>query len=472
MLLRLAHAGYARKRRKETIVQASEQLLENENCDSLEDSKSTSLSVAVCGCGYVGMATALSLAHVGHRITCVDVSRERIAKLKSGLLPFYEPHAQQMLAECSDRINFTTDYADVTHASVVVIAVGTPTFEDGTSDLGALWSAIESVRCNAGNDSVLLINKSTVPIGTIDKIRHKLRSTPSISVINSPEFLRQGSALRDTLFPDRIVVGGDDPLALQQARSVFDQIAQQSFSPPSYLPRPAGYEGPHYFETDAASAELTKYAANAFLAMKISFINEIAELCDKTGADVRQIAKGIGLDRRIGPDFLAAGLGWGGSCFPKDTLALVKMGTRLGAPMHMIEATRATNKRQRERLVQKISETLGGLKGKTALLLGMAFKPGTDDLRDAPSLEVARQLIDAGAEVSMHDPVVRPGDVYALAEGVDCIVLITEWPEYRQLEWEQVAGSMRGRHVFDGRNSLDRNRVIAAGLEWHGMGAK
>ena len=461
----------SRQKETQTAVQASRQL-ENEYRGSLENSTSTSLSVAVCGCGYVGTATALSLAHVGHRVTCVDVSSDRIAKLKSGLLPFYEPHAQRMLAECSDRIRFTTDYAYVARASVVVIAVGTPTFEDGTSDLGALWAAVESVRSNAGDEPVLLINKSTVPVGTIEKIRHKLRSMPSIAVVTSPEFLRQGSALKDTLYPDRIVIGSDDPAALLQARRVFEQIVQQSFAAPSYLPRPEGYEGPAVLETDSASAEMTKYAGNAFLAMKISFINEIAELCEKTGADVRQVAKGIGLDRRIGPDFLAAGLGWGGSCFPKDTLALARMGERLGAPMHMVEATRATNKRQRERLVQKISETLGGLKGKTVLLLGMAFKPGTDDLRDAPSLDVARQMIDAGAEVSMHDPVVRPGDVYALAENANGIVLITEWPEYKHLDWERIAGTMRGRPVFDGRNSLDQKRISAAGLEWHGMGAK
>lgn len=460
-------------RQKETVeaMQAIRQL-ESEIRGTIEDSTPTALSLAVCGCGYVGMATALSLAHVGHRVMCVDVSRDRIAKLKSGLLPFYEPHAQQMLDECSERMRFTTDYADVVGASIIVIAVGTPTFEDGSSDLSAFWAAINAIRSNANDEPVLLMNKSTVPIGTIEKVRHKLRSMPSLAVVTSPEFLRQGCALKDTLYPDRIVVGGDDPMALLQASRVFEQIVQQSFTPPSFLPRPEGYECPEVVETDSASAELTKYAANAFLATKISFINEIAELCDKTGADVRMVAKGMGLDPRIGPDFLAAGLGWGGSCFPKDTLALAKMGERLGAPMHVVEATRAVNKRQRERLVRKVSATLGGLKGKTVLLLGMAFKPGTDDLRDAPSLEVARQLIDDGAEVSMHDPVVRPGDVYALAEGVDCIVLITEWPEYGQLKWDQLADTMRGRHIFDGRNSLDHNRINAAGLQWHGMGAK
>ncbi len=430
----------------------------------------TALSVAVCGAGYVGLSSALALAHVGHSVTCVDVDKKKIAKLSAGELPFYEPHAQALLVSLADRISFTTDFADLRGSDVAIIAVGTPTFEDGTSDLSALWSVVEEIRALADSSPMLLINKSTAPIGSVRKIQQKLRSTPLITAVSSPEFLRQGFALRDTLYPERIVVGCDDARAESVLRKLYAPIVDQSFPEPPFLPRPNGYDKPAWVCTDSASAELTKYAANAFLATKISFINEIAELAELVGADVTDVAHGIGLDRRIGNDFLMAGLGWGGSCFPKDTLALVASGRRLGAPMEIVGAARSTNQRQRERFVRKLNDLVGGLDGKKIVLLGMTFKPGTDDLRDAPSLHIARLLIDFGAEVEMHDPVARPGDIIALAKNADAIALVTEWPVYSELDWRPIASAMRGNVVLDGRNALDINAIQDAGLHLTGMG--
>ncbi|MDQ2987097.1 MAG: UDP-glucose/GDP-mannose dehydrogenase family protein [Armatimonadota bacterium] len=430
----------------------------------------TPLAVAVCGAGYVGLSTALALAHVGHNVTCVDVDKNKVAKLRAGELPFYEPHAQALLTSLTDRISFTTNFEDLRGSRVTIIAVGTPTFEDGISDLAALWSVVEEIRAIADNSPILIINKSTAPIGTVRKIQQKVRSTPSISVVSSPEFLRQGFALRDTFYPERIVVGCDDALAESILLRLYRPIVEQSFREPSSLPRPNGYREPVWVCTDTASAELTKYAANAFLATKISFINEIAELAELVGANVSDVAHAIGVDKRIGSDFLMAGLGWGGSCFPKDTLALVASGRRLGAPMEIVGAARATNQRQRERFVRKINDLVGSLDGKKIVLLGMTFKPGTDDLRDAPSLDIARLLIDFGAEIEMHDPVARPGDIKALARNADAIALVTEWPVYSELDWKSIASEMRGDVVVDGRNSLDRSAIQEAGLRWTGMG--
>jgi len=430
----------------------------------------TAFRVAVCGAGYVGLSTALALAHVGHNVTCVDVDEEKIAMLKGGELPFYEPHAQALLTSLSGRISFTGEFEDLRGSDVAIIAVGTPTFEDGTSDLSALWCVVEEIRALAGDSPMLIINKSTAPIGSIRKIQQKLRSTPLITAVSSPEFLRQGFALRDTLYPERIVVGCDDPQAECVLFKLYGPIMDQSFPEPTFLPRPNKYKKPVWVCTDSASAELTKYAANAFLATKISFINEIAELAELVGADTTDVARGIGLDKRIGSDFLMAGLGWGGSCFPKDTLALVASGRRLGAPMEIVGAARSTNQRQRERFVRKLNDLVGGLDGKKIVLLGMTFKPGTDDLRDAPSLYIARLLVDFGAEVEMHDPVARPGDIGALVQNADAIALVTEWPIYSEIDWKSIAAKMRGNVVLDGRNALDVNALRDAGLLWTGMG--
>jgi UDPglucose 6-dehydrogenase len=337
------------------------------------------------------------------------------------------------------------------------------------------------------------VNKSTVPIGSANWVgaivrdAFEARRGPSaerrFAVASNPEFLREGSALFDTLYADRTVVGADDPRAVHALTDLYRPITEQTFAPPSYLPRPEGLGAVRLITTDLASAELIKYSANAFLSLKLSFINEIAELAEKVGADVLQVAKGIGSDERIVHRFLQAGLGWGGSCFGKDTAALVATGREYGLRMPIVQAARDVNVRQRERIVEKLLFELKILKGRTIGILGVAFKPFTDDLRDAPALYIARSLIERGAKVKAHDPVAMPRaraegglaieycDVAAnVAAGSDALVLATEWPDYQGLPWGDLARSMVNRLVIDGRNVLPREALERAGFRYVGMG--
>jgi UDPglucose 6-dehydrogenase len=450
--------------------------------------------VAVIGTGYVGLTNAVALSYLGHRVTCVDVDAAKVAQLKTGKLPIFEPHLEELARSCSERLTFTTLAADaVPGADVVIIAVGTPTGVDGAPDLRYVESAAQAVGASLSGNFTVVVNKSTVPIGSANWVetlvrdayeaRHGAMTEQLFAVASNPEFLREGSALFDTFYPDRTVVGADNARAVRTLTELYRPITEQTFAPPSGVPRPDGLDGVPLITTDLASAELIKYAANAFLSLKISFVNEIAELSEKVGADVLQVTRGLGSDARIGSRFLQAGLGWGGSCFGKDTAALVATGREYGLGMPIVRAAREVNARQRERVIEKLLAELKILKGRTIGILGLAFKPFTDDLRDAPALDIAKSLIERGAKVRAHDPVAMPraraevglpieycATAEAVAVGADAVVLATEWPEYLRLPWPDMAKTMRSTILLDGRNILSRSALEEAGLRYIAMG--
>jgi UDPglucose 6-dehydrogenase len=452
------------------------------------------LHVAVIGTGYVGLTNAAALAFLGYHVVCVDVDEAKIKKLKGGELPIYEPHLDELIAQCGNRLVFTTSVAEaVPQADVVFIAVGTPPGKDGAPDLKYLEAAARSVGENLGDKFTVIVNKSTVPIGSANWVESIVRDAfvarrgssakQEFAVASNPEFLREGSALFDTLYADRTVVGADNKRAGHVLSDLYRPITEQTFTPPTFLERPERLALVPLITTDLASAELIKYSANAFLALKISFINEIAELAERVGADVVQVAKGIGSDARIGARFLAAGIGWGGSCFGKDTAALVSTGREYGLGMPIVRAAREVNERQRERVLEKLLAELKILKGRTIGFLGIAFKPQTDDLRDAPALEIAKILVERGAKVRVHDPIalgrakIEAGvqlehceSVMAVAEGADALVLATEWPEYQTLPWPDLARKMRTAIILDGRNVLPRAAIERAGFRYTGVG--
>jgi UDPglucose 6-dehydrogenase len=449
------------------------------------------MKVCILGTGYVGLTTGVCLAYMGHDVTCLDTDEAKVAMMRGGKPPIYEPHLEDLMADASADLKFTSSYADaVPGAEVIFIAVGTPPGANGSPDLKYLASAANGIGAYLDGPFCVVVNKSTVPIGSgnwvgslirdsIEKA-HGSQANRTFAVASNPEFLREGSALHDSLYPDRVVIGGDDSRTLEVLYRLYRPILDQTFSPPSYLPRPEGTGAVPLISADLASAELIKYAANAFLSTKISYINEIGQLAEKVGADITKVARGIGLDARIGTRFLQAGIGWGGSCFGKDTAALVATASEYGLDMPIVRAAREVNYKQRDRVVDKLLGELKILKGRTIGLLGLAFKPNTDDLREAPALDIAKKLIDRGCKVKGHDPVAmerfrkeypdlaihlcdRPMDV---AAGCDAVVLVTEWQEYRELDWESMVKSMASPIILDGRNILDRERLIRYGYRY------
>ena len=452
------------------------------------------MNVAIIGTGYVGLCTGVCLATIGHKVMCLDTIESKIEALKRGETPIYEPMLAELMGEAKGNLAFTTSYAEaIPQADVIFIAVGTPPLPSGNPNLEYLSQAARSIGEHLGAGFTVVVNKSTVPIGSGNWVgallreslerKHGRKMNDEFAVASNPEFLREGSALFDTLYPDRIVVGADHSRALEVLYMLYRPIIDQSFSPPTDLPRPEAKTAVPLVSTDLASAELIKYAANAFLALKISFINEIGNLAERVGADISQIARGIGLDSRIGSRFLSAGIGWGGSCFGKDTAALVATAGEYGLGMPIAEAARTTNQRQRERAVEKLLTELKILKGRTIGLLGLAFKPNTDDLREAPAIDIAKRLIERGAKVKAHDPVASArfkseypaidveicASAEQVAEDADAVVLITEWTEYLQLDWDALGRSMRQRLVLDGRYALDRERLVRSGFRYVGM---
>jgi UDPglucose 6-dehydrogenase len=452
------------------------------------------MNVAILGTGYVGLTTGACLAYLGHRVYCVDADSKKIQALERGEMPFFEPHLAEVVADARENLCFTTEYSEaIPSAQVIFIAVGTPPGTGGAPDLRYLEAAARGIGEHLGPHFTVIVNKSTVPIGSgnwVDSLvrdafqkRNVSSGGGSFAVASNPEFLREGSALGDTLYPDRVVVGADGEQTAEILYTLYRPILEQTFTAPAYLPRPEAVEAAPLISTDLASAELIKYAANAFLSLKISYINEVGLLAEKVGADIAQVAKGIGLDARIGTRFLQAGLGWGGSCFGKDTAALVATASEYGLDMPIVKAAREVNKRQRERVVEKLLAELKILKGRTVGLLGLAFKPNTDDLRDAPAIDIANRLIERGARVKAHDPVAMErfrqqhpasevtccATAEEVAEGADALVLVTEWPEYRELDWERLAKSMRSPFVLDGRLVLDRGRLARAGFRIAGL---
>jgi UDPglucose 6-dehydrogenase len=449
------------------------------------------MNVSIIGTGYVGLTTGACLAYLGHQVTCVDSDERKVNDLHHGKIPFYEPHMAELVAEARQNLCFTTQYADaIPKAQVVFIAVGTPSAPNGAPDLRYLEAAARSIGEHLPGEFVVVVNKSTVPIGSgnwVESIvrgayerRNGRKSNGAFAVASNPEFLREGSAILDSLYPDRVVIGTDDQRTAEVLYSLYRPILDQKFQPPSFVPRPDGFGAVPLISADLASAELIKYAANAFLALKISYINEIGQLAEKVGADIGRIAKGIGLDARIGTRFLQAGIGWGGSCFGKDTAALIATAGEYGLDAPIVTAAREINRRQRERVVDKLLGELKILKGRTVGMLGLAFKPHTDDLREAPALDIARKLIERGARVKAHDPVAMerfrkenanldvtccaaPEDV---AEDADALIVVTEWPQYRELDWQAVKSSMRTPVLLDGRNLLDREAMTRLGFRY------
>lgn len=449
------------------------------------------MRVAVIGTGYVGLVSAVCLAHMGHRVVGVDSDAGKLAQLQGGQSPIYEPGLQEdlTLAIRTGRLQFHGDLAAAVGSSAVIfIAVGTPPLPSGASDTGAVASVATAIGAALAGDNQprLVVNKSTVPIGTGARVQDLVTraaagdAPPPVTVVSNPEFLREGQALWDSYNPDRIVLGSDDPAALLTMEQLYAPLIKRrcrgcDISHPGPIP---------LIKTDLASAEMIKYAANAFLATKVSFINELALLCDRLGADITLVADGIGLDKRIGRAFLDAGIGWGGSCLPKDVSALLHTASSQGIQPRLLEAVTAVNQDQRCWVVRKLQRALPVLQGRTIGLLGLTFKPGTDDLRAAPALDIAAELIRLGATVKGFDPywsrqdhwpkplasIQRCSSAMAMAQGCDALVVITEWPEFKLLDWEQVGQAMGRRVVVDGRNCLDGAALTAAGFRWQGVG--
>jgi len=454
------------------------------------------VKVCTIGTGYVGLSTAICLAYLGHEVRGFDIDKRKIASLQRSTLPIYEPGLQALLGLVKEKITFVDDPAlALCDAEVIFITVGTPSLADGRPDLRYLQSAAEIIGKHRTENFAVIVTKSTVPIGTNDYLEHLVRQSYRISYSESeqrfaiaynPEFLRQGSAIHDSLYPDRIVVGSNSVRALETLSGLYRPIIDQTFEAPRFLPRPDNLRRVPLVTAALTSTEIIKYAANAFLALKISFANELAELSECVNADISQIVHGIGIDRRIGQQFLQAGLGWGGSCFGKDTAALIETARDYGVEMRIVRAARDVNYRQRERVIEKLTRELGSLGGKVVGLLGLAFKPHTDDLRDGPSLDIGRRLLERGARVRAHDPVALPRarvechtasiqlceSLDQLAKGAHALVLVTEWPEYGTLRWEGLGSTMRNRFILDARNFLDRKELESVGFRYVGIGGR
>jgi len=443
------------------------------------------MRICVIGTGYVGLVTGACLAYLGHEVVCVDNNAAKVALLQAGQSPIYEPHLPEILQEAIARqkITFSTDIAHgVAHGDILFIAVGTPPLADGQSDTRYVEAVARSIGSSLHSGYKVVVNKSTVPIGSGDWVRMLIldgmnNSTAEFDVVSNPEFLREGSAVYDTFNPDRIVLGSNSPRALELMQKLYHAIIhRQSSYAVTSEPVPVVL-------TDLNSAEMIKYAANAFLATKISFINEIANICDRVGADILEVSRGIGLDSRIGSKFLQAGIGWGGSCFGKDIAALVHTAQDYGYQAELLNATVKVNQQQRLLVVEKLQKLLKILKGKTIGLLGLTFKPDTDDMRDAPSLTLIEHLSRLGARVKAYDPIVsqsgmRDGlsnvlvetDPERLADGCDALVLVTEWQQFRSLDFAHIKSLMHTPVIVDGRNFLDRHALEQLGFIYTGIG--
>ncbi len=426
--------------------------------------------IAVVGTGYVGLVYAVCMAELGHAITAIDIDEHKITTLAAGISTIYEPGLQDLLRKNLDsgRLRFTTDYA-VADADFIFIAVSTPSTHEGAADLRHVRDAVRRIGENTHGAHPIIVNKSTAPVGTSETLDYLLASQNGVGgqefeIVANPEFLREGSAVHDFFHPDRIVLGGRNEAATRAVAELYAPLNAQVIF------------------TDPKTAEMIKYASNAFLATKISFINEIASICEGAGADVSDVARAMGLDDRIGSRFLNPGLGFGGSCLPKDVRALAYLATVYGAHPQLLNAVLQINADQRRRVIRMLREALGSLESRVITLLGVAFKPGTDDIREAPSVDIARLLINEGAEVRVYDPVAMESfgvlfprvelasDAYVAATGADAVVLATEWEEFRDLDLSRLHGLMRTPLIADCRNLLDRRTVLKAGFACFGVG--
>jgi UDPglucose 6-dehydrogenase len=462
------------------------------------------VDISVIGAGYVGLVTSACLAYLGNRVIAVDSNREKLEVLKQGRAPFFEPGLDEFLSEAirTGYLEFSDSIEEaVAKSEVIFIAVGTPSLSNGESDLSQVMAVARAVgRSLDSSRKRIIVNKSTVPVGSGNWVemlvsqgveamqpvpaRSSKADALNFTVVSNPEFLREGSAITDSFYPDRIVVGASDEHAAALMKQLYKPILTQTFKPPSYAPRPENFAAVPFVITDVPSAELIKYSANAFLALKISFANEIAGLCENVGADVRQIVRGIGLDKRIGSQFLNAGVGWGGSSFGKDIGALQQVAREFDYTTPLLKATCEVNARQRLVVIKKLQEELKILKGRTVGLMGLSYKANTDDLRDAPSLTIARQLLKMGAAVKAYDPVANEicrsqhkdldivycDSVTQLATDSDALVLVTEWDEFQRTNWKALSKVMRWPFIIDGRNVLNESDIIGAGLIYRGIG--
>jgi len=417
--------------------------------------------IGVVGVGWVGLVTAACFAELGHRVVARDIVAEKVESLSRGETTIHEPGLGDLVRRNAERLTFTTDMGELLDAArILFVCVDTPPTHSGDADLSRVRSVVEELRDDGDH---VLVMKSTVPAGTGAAIR---RDVPRLSYVSCPEFLKEGSAVEDFMHPDRVVIGADpgDEAAGDAVAAIYEPL------------------GGEILRTDVASAEMIKLASNAFLATKISFVNEIANVCEEVGADVAEVARGMGLDERIGPKFLKAGIGWGGSCFGKDTIALKKLAGNSGYHFQLLSAVIDVNELQKRRVVQKLKGHLGSLAGRRVALLGLAFKPDTDDMRDAASLVLAARLEGEGADVTAYDPVAMEAarDLLGSAElcdsalealeGADAAVLVTEWGEFHDLDWREAARRMARPLVVDGRNFLDPDAMVEAGFEYEGIG--
>ncbi len=428
------------------------------------------IRISVIGTGYVGLVTGVVFAHLGNQVICIDTNKEKIDMLRAGKIPIYEPGLEDLVLRNAEdgRLSFTTDLGrGIRESEIIFIAVGTPPGDDGEPDLSQVTGAAHQIAQHI-NGYKVVVNKSTVPIGTgnlvYQIINKNKRQNVNFDVVSNPEFLREGSAMHDTLYPDRIVIGASS-----------HKVAMRLLELYALLERPM-------LITDITSAEIIKYASNAFLASKISFINSIATLCEKVGGDITQVAKGMGYDKRIGEQFLQAGLGFGGSCFGKDVKALVHTMSKLGCNCNMLNSTLDINQFQPNRFVDRVEDVLGGLDGCNIAVLGLAFKPNTDDMRDAKSIDVIGRLLSGGANVSAYDPIAAENcrsiypqitycpDLYQACKDTSAILIVTEWDEFRHLDFERLKALVARRIIFDGRNMLDAGRVSCMGFDYYGIG--
>jgi UDPglucose 6-dehydrogenase len=477
--------------------------------------------VCVIGTGYVGLVTGVCLAKIGHDVICIDNNEEKVKVMQSGVSPIFEPGLSELMAEAiaNSKIQFSTDLGmGVKHGEILFIAVGTPPLPNGSSDTRFVEAVAKGIGAHLNGGYKVIVNKSTVPIGSGDWVKmlvmdgiaqrskqpalvgsatlssatltsttltsttlsERSRSERSESVrfdvVSNPEFLREGSAVYDTFNPDRIVLGSSSQDAIELMQKLYAPIVNREYAEDKQQsPVPV-------LTTDLGSAEMIKYAANAFLATKISFINEVANICDRVGADITQVAKGIGLDSRIGSKFLNAGIGWGGSCFPKDVSALLNTAEDYGYDAELLKATIVVNQRQRLIVIDKLQQVLKILKGKTIGLLGLTFKPDTDDMRDAPALDLIRELNRLGAKVKAYDPLISKHvdikiegvsiepNLNSLADGCDALVLVTEWEDFKNIAYQEIGQLMKGKVIVDGRNFLDAELVSSSDFQYIGMG--
>jgi UDPglucose 6-dehydrogenase len=447
------------------------------------------LEISIVGCGYVGLVTGGCLAAVGHRVTCVDNDPERIHALQAGQVPIYEPHLDAVLsaARAAGRLEFTGDTAAAARTGqAIFICVGTPPLENGEADLSAI-DAVARIVATEARGPKLVIEKSTVPVRTGEQLRRALEvygraGGAKFQVASNPEFLREGSSVNDFLHPDRIVVGVDDSATAEKMREIYRPILERKFTCPVHNGNCPPTALPPFVVTTINSSELIKHASNSFLALKISFANVLADLCERLGADVEEVTRAVGMDPRIGPQFLRAGIGFGGFCFPKDIQAFYRLAERAGIDFVLLKEAEQINKQRIDHFLEKARRALWVLKGKQVGMLGLSFKPNTDDIRFAPALEILRRLLAEGASVRAYDPQAMKktqaqfptvnycSDAYEVASGADAVLLLTEWPEFRELDWARIRDAMLRPLVLDGRNLLDPAKMRELGFEYHSIG--